>query len=393
MKYTQITVSIFALSSLLVGACKNDEKAAKTKTEKGERLDRDSTDKAATPTPTEAVDAEIMAEFKAVANACEIDTKVSKVNCPNAEDKKLKSYFFGREAKSKLATIATVAEVLADPDPRLQTLAAVTLSANFGARRFGKDAIPGSVHKKVSQKLRDSIEKLAEVQALQAITPTVFASGLSNSNAEAFTLLDGISSKQIQATGWGAVMVYGRMSAFDKIKEMAASRDPFLTRQAMKAVSEMRGHTAEELAVLCPWATTMLGAEIEGAPDSYLSDKAGLLLSKCGEKSIDAILDWGESQLAKGIFTWGNTAIYHTLCRIDGAASPTQCSRAVELMSTVASSDTIEPKVRGRALTNLARFENASGDKKILTILKKFAQSDVPKIKKAADLAIIKLEK
>lgn len=136
-----------------------------------------------------------------------------------------------------------------------------------------------------------------------------------------------------------------------------------------------------------------MGTESDIASDSFLSIKAGQLLAKCGEKSIDSVLDWGKGQLAKGVFPSDYSAIYKGLCRQDGAASVAQCSRATELMEKVAATDSLKVKARGRALTQMASFANAVGNAKTLKLMKGYSGSDVPEIKKAAEAAVKNLEK
>jgi len=342
------------------------------------------------------VDDEVMAEIKTIASSCGVEPKNARIDCRNKEKTKLYDELFGHgdKAKSRVATIGTVAVALADPDAKIQTVAADLLGSRF-SQGWGEGVAVGQVDKPAAALLRQTLPSLGQYQGRRAVTAIVYASSLSGTDAEMYRVLEANPDEYLRDSGWEASMFYGRMNAFEKIKGLADTGDPKKILVALTAATNMYDYTDEERASLCPWAHGLIGADPEGAEESDLFEKAGYVLTRCGGEWIDKLLDWGEAQRKKNVFDRKYYFVYRELCHsiMKGvakvAATPEQCERNWKFLEATANTKGIAPKFRAWALDSISYSRR---DERSYKLMKKYAKSKVPEIKKVAQDALKMLE-
>ncbi len=393
-----VVVSIAAIA--IVGCKKKDDKDAKgAKANKGKPAPTAGKAGAATPTakppaPTSniKVDEELMAAMKAVASGCDVKVDAMRVTCKAGEEKKLYDMFGYRAPKRMpLTSVGTLAVALSSDDAKLRTVAAGVMGSKF-ATGWGKDAKLGSVDGGVAQMLLTAVSKLGKYQARRAITGVVYAATLAKKNDELVKVLDAQADKYVKNRGYKASMMYGRMSMFPKIQELAKSDDKDVVLAAVSAASNFYKYTADEKAKLCPWAQTMLGADDETAKEAAIFEQAGQVLTSCGGKWIDALLDFGENQLkTKNKFGRRYYFVFRNLCFVmmrgaqSEAATPAQCKRNFTFLEKVVNNKKVGSTHRGMALDAIA-YQRRNADS--LKIMKKYANHKDPEIKKYAAGAI-----
>lgn len=346
---------------------------------------------------TVKVDDEVMAAIKTIASSCEVDPERMSVKCANKEDDVLTKdfYGYGDKEKDRVATIGTFALALNDSDPKIQTIAAKLLGSKF-SQGWGPKVEVGQVDKEVAKLMRDAIPKLpGKYQARNAIVPTMYASSLSGTDAEAHALLEGSKDEYLQSSGWGASMFYGRMNAFEKVSGLAASGDTKKLLSALTAANNMYKYSDEERTTICPWAQGYLGSDPEGAKESDVFEKAGFILTKCNGEWVDKLLDWGEAQEKENVFDRKYYFVYRELCHsvmkgvdIVGATQE-QCDRNFKYLEKASNNKKIEPQFRAWALDSISY---ARRDEKSYKLMKKYKKSKVPEIKKVAEDALKMLE-
>lgn len=412
---TTTLAAVLAITTVGLVGCskeKNDEsnsEATATKTTAGNAettstaVDPKATDPAppakekAVPATDIKIDEEVMAEIKSIASTCEVLPERMTVTCANKEDETLKNVFYGYgdKAKDRVATIGTFAVALSDKDPKIQTIAAKLLGSKF-SQGWGPKVAVGQVDASVAALLRAAIPTLpGDYPARNAVVATVYASSLSDTDAEMHAFLEGAEDEHVQRSGWEATMFYGRMKAFDKVQALAASGEPKKILTAVTAANNMFKYTDEERAKVCPWAHALLGADAEDVKESDIFEEAGYVLTKCSGEWVDKLLDWGEAQEEKNVFDRKYYFVYRELCHsvmkgVDKVgATPEQCNRNFAFLEKAANNKGIEPKFRAWALDSIsyARRDEAS-----YKLMKKYKKSKVPEIKKVAEDALEMLE-
>lgn len=343
------------------------------------------------------IDEEVMAEIKKIASTCEVLPERMTVKCANKEDETLTKEFYGYgdKKKERVSTIGTFAVALSDKDPKVQTVAAKLLGSKF-QQGWGPDVAVGQVDKKVAALLRATIPTLpGEYPARNAVVATVYASSLSDTDAEMHAFLEGAEDEHVKSKGWGASMFYGRMKAFDKVKGLAATGEPAQILAAASAANNMYKYTDEERAIVCPWAHTLLGADAEDAKESDVFEQAAYVLTKCSGEWVDKLLDWGEAQEKKNVFDRKYYFVFRGLCHsvmkgVDKVgATPEQCNRNFAYLEKTANNKNIEPKFRAWALDSISY---ARRDETSYKLMKKYQKSKVPEIKETAEKALKMLE-
>lgn len=408
---TTTLAAVLAITFAGLPACKEDknekakpqEASAKTTAANAETPTEPKANKPAPPAedkPAPAadvkVDDEVMAAIKKIASACEVVPESMSVTCANKEDDVLTNFYgYGENLKERVATIGTLAVALSDKDPKVQTVAAKLLGSKFSSG-WGEKVAVGQVDKNVAALLRKAIPTLAgEYPPRNAVVATVYASSLSDTDAEMHAFLEGADDKHVKSMGWGATMFYGRMKAFDKVQGLATSGEPKKILTAVTAANNMYNYTDEEKAKLCPWAQSLLGADAEDVKESDIFEKAGYILTKCSGEWTDKLLDWGEAQEQKNVFDRKYYFVYRELCHsfMKGVskvgATQEQCNRNFKFLEKTANNKNIEPQFRAWALDSIsyARRDEAS-----YKLMKKYKKSKVPEIKKTAEDALKMLE-
>ncbi len=416
MKNVNTLAALLATLALSATACSKKDEEADTKnppaakttavdTASATAVDKTTTpktDKAPEKAPEKApaasnikVDDEIMAAIKIIASSCEFNDRGS-YSCKNKEDDKLfrELYGYGDKKKDLVASLGTVAVAMADTDVKIQIVAAKLLGSKYSSG-WGPKVEVGQVDKAVSQLMRDALPKLGMYQQRSAVSATVYASSLSDSDAEAHTFLEALKDEFTRNKGWGSSMRYGRMKAFEKVKGLAATEDPKLILVAVRAGNGLYNATDAEKAELCPWAHSFLGSDPEDAKESDIFEQSGSILTQCSGEWIDKLLDWGEQQRAKNHFDRKYYFVYRELCHsvmrgVDKvAATPKQCERNWKFLEKTANTKGIDAQFRAWALDSISYSRR---DEKSYKLMKKYSKSKVPEIKKVAQDAVKMLE-
>ncbi len=343
------------------------------------------------------VDDEVMAAIKAVVASCEIDPKAMSIKCAGDEDKKINDGFlgYGEGARTPVALIPTVAVALADPDPKMQTVAASMLGSSRFSGAWGEGVKVGDVSKEVATTLLKAIGGLGEYQARRSMPAVMLAASLADADAEAYALLEGHADKYVVSSGWKASTLYGRLKPFAKLEAMAAAGDPAQTLLAATALNSFYQITDEERATLCPWAFGKIDADAPEVEEAEIFGQVGAILTKCRGEWVDKLLAFGEAQRAKKKFDRQYYFVFREMCHdfIKGESNANvteaQCNANYKFLEAVANTDGVPPTFRGYALDSISYQRR---DATSLKLMKKYAKHKVPEIKTTALEAIKMLE-
>ena len=355
---------------------------------------------AAAPAPTAPaikVDDELMAALRAEATACEIDPKAFSIKCPAGEDAKVKDGLLGHDGKKPVDAIATLAVALADPDPKLATVAADALGSSRFSGAWGEGVAVGAVGKDVARLLLSAVEKLPALgpyQARRVIGPVVIAASLADLDSEAWAMLERNGDPYVKAGGWKASTLYGRLEPFAKLEAMARDNAPEPTLLAATALASFYDLTDDERTTLCPWALSKVAVDPAGQ-EAEIFGQAGAILSRCKGTWIDQLLDFGEAQRAKKVFDRQYYFVFRELChdffkgQTTDRATTEQCERNFKFLEKVANTDGIAAADRARALDAISYQRR---DATSLKLMQKYKGSKVKEIAEAAQAAIKMLE-
>lgn len=206
--------------------------------------------------------------------------------------------------------------------------------------------------------------------------------------------VDQSTDKVLVSSSLKSLMVFGRMEAFPKVLELSKSSDPAMQSLALKAALEMYKWTAEENAVLCPWAEPFLAdADLDRAAD------AAAIMIRCrlvdNSKYIDSLLAEGRKRVEAG--TWLRPLIfpYRDVCfgGMMGEAeqpAPEVCQKTYEFLEWATNYEKLDPDMRGMALSFIYyQARNAE----TLKLMRKYENHPVEQVKKRALEAIESLER
>lgn len=365
MTTRHLPAPVFVLSSLLalgVLACdkgKSDDKAEPSAKDPGKKGDEpEPATKAVEPeTVAEAVDvgpqidAEIMADLKAIVANCEVNVSGCTVNkCANDETKTLLDKFElkdGKRPKDRGVAIDTFAAALADPDDKLQTAA---VSVMYSGYRVMPDV--DAVSPAAAKRLIEAWAKLPKYQANQSITGVVHAVMLSGSDEVANALYSAVEAHPEASKGsaWEALMTYGRVRALPKLQELSKSDDKDTARAALSSFRNMYDVTDEEKAAVCPWIAGFLG---DSRPEVF--EAAGYGAIRCGGEYVDKLLDEGEKRLSESHeFTRTHYFVFRDVCFSfmgeKTAGQQAQCDRNYAFLQKAVDDAAVESEFRSLAL-------------------------------------------
>ncbi|HWA75154.1 MAG TPA: hypothetical protein VG937_22605 [Polyangiaceae bacterium] len=297
-------------------------------------------------------DAELWKELSDLTQACKVDDQRGTVTCTQGEQRKLISAFSSGQ-RSKIKALPTFAAALSSQKPAMQTVGANLLYSALRSS-FGADVKTGDVSEKDAGDLLTAALKLPKALARQALPAAVHASMLANQSEALYTALEKLEDPQLRAVAVRNFMVYGRLTAFKKVQELAKDDASHLAPAAVESPQNMLAWTAEEQAAICPWATGLLS---DTRP--LIAGKAASLLSSCSGEFIDKLLEAGERSLAANKFAVSEVAGYRDLCSANrrgrqSAATEQQCARSRKLLEKVTETKAVDQQARSMALNSLA---------------------------------------
>jgi hypothetical protein len=235
----------------------------------------------------------------------------------------------------------------------MQTVAANLLYSALRST-LGPDVKVGDVSAKDATDLLTATLALPKPLARQALPAAVHASMLANQSDALYVALEKLQDPQLRAVAVRNYMVYGRLTAFKKVQELAKDDTSHLAPAAVESPQNMLAWTAEEQAAICPWATGLL---TDTRP--LIAGKAASLLSSCSGEFIDKLLESGERSLAANKFAVSELAGYRDLCSANrrgrqSAATEQQCARCRKLLEKVTETKSVDQQARSMALSSLA---------------------------------------
>lgn len=347
-------------------------------------------DKQATPQPSAStkpvpavaanVDVELLEELKAASKSCEATGKQARPNCSSPEKNELVSAF-NRGRRSRVKALPTFAHALASADANLQGLAAGVLYAAFRVN-LGPEAKPGSVAPDEARALMTAALALPEAISMPAMPAVAHAMMLTKQGPALFAALTPVKALQVRSMAYRFVMVYGRLAAFDTIKALAKDSETAIVLAALESPRNMQTWSAEEQAVLCPWAESFADD-----PRSPVAGNAMALLSNCSGAQLDGLLDRIEKSVADKHYSFVHATALREMCREgrlppERGATEEQCKRARALSEKVVKNTQVPARVRALTLNGLG---GRWPDKQTQKLVKQLKLDAAPEVKLAAE--------
>jgi hypothetical protein len=371
---------LLALALVLAAACgKQDEK-------KTGALPSAS----AQPTPPAIpanVDVKLLETLKEVAKTCEESAGHARIDCSSSEKNALVSSF-NRGERNRVKALPTFAYILASSDKKLQALAAAVMYAAFRVT-LGPDAKPGSVSPEDARALQSAVSALPETTAMPAMPAVTHALMLSGQGPLLFKGLTADKSLQLRTMAYRFLMVYGRLTVFDQIKELAKDPEQAIVLAALESPRNMQDWSPEEQDVVCPWALSFLDD-----PRQPVASNAMALLSNCGGSQLDELLKRVEKTVVDKQYSFVHATALREMCRetrtqSQRGATEEQCKRARAIEEKVVRSTQLPPRVRALTLNALG---SRWPDKQTLQLVKKLKLDAAPEVKQAAERLETRIE-
>jgi len=329
--------------------------------------------------PKVTIDEDLMKSLKAIVADCEFSdgsTYIGKCKGKLAEElvEKVKA----RKDKKFEDTLDTLAVAVADPDRKLQIVAADFISA-FGYSVTDEGENAAKFNKEAATRFLAAVsavkdEGLANRMAI-TVTHVAMLSGL---DTGLFAMADA-KGKYTQKYIIANAMRFGRMRVFPKIQEYAKNEDKAIVENALGSALNMYKSTPEELKVICPWAETFLTSDADN-----LFRQAGYLMIRCKGEYIDKLMTEGEKRLKDNKFNREYYFVFREVCfsfmkgAVDEAGLQAQCDRNFKFLEEVAKNKKVDGEFRALALDAIYYQRR---DAKTLKILKAYANDKDPKIK------------
>ena len=364
---------LLALAFVLAAACgKKDDK-------KAEASASASAQPAPPPVPAN-VDVKLLEKLKEVAKSCEENPSHARIDCNSAEKNALVSSF-NRGERSRVKALPTFTHIFASSDKKLQALGAAVLYAAFRVT-LGPEAKPGSVSPEDARALLSAVSALPEQTSMSAMPAVTHAMMLSGQGPLLFKGLTADKSLQVRTMTYRFVMVYGRMTMFDQIKELAKDTEQGIVLAALESPRNMQDWSAEEQDAVCPWAMSFLDD-----PRPPVASNATALLSSCGGPHLDELLKRVEQTVVDKRYSFVHATSLREMCRGTAlkngrGASEEQCKRARTIQEKAVQSTQLPARVRALTLNGLG---SRWPDKQTLQIVKKLKLDAAPEVKQAAE--------
>lgn len=298
------------------------------------------------------VDEALLKELEKAATGCESVEGQARINCQGG-DKNAIILSFNKGERKRIASLPTFVHALTSADKKLNALAASVLYASFRTG-LDADAKKESVSKKLAQELIEASMKLPDPAAMQAIPVATHVAMLSGQSQLLYDALEKDVAIQVKTMSYRYMMVYGRLPAFEKIRELSKDPGAAVVLAAIESPRNMADWTKEEQSVICPWAEKMLD---DTRPP--VAGNAAAVLGNCAGAELDTMLDKLEQVLKDNQFSFLHATALRDICgearkQRAEAASDEQCEKVRKLQELAVRDEDIEGRVRAMALSTMA---------------------------------------
>jgi hypothetical protein len=285
-----------------------------------------------------SVDGEIMDAIKATSENCEVDLRYSFVkNCKAGELTNLQKLI---KDKGPTHSLSTVSAALNDSDEKVRAVACKLLYReirdNIGNIDKNKDKLPAAV----AEHLIEGMSKIDTYVVFYAAQLTTHVAMMKGVEDKLYAMLKDHPIPQVRYESYAYLMTYGRLRAFDKVKELMKGPfgdDKWLPYHISSAPGNMYKWTDDEKNAICPWLKEQMNNENES-----VQEKAARTISgRCGGEYIDAFLDEAEKRANEGnLKSPFSKALSAVSCESFFGSQPIatekQCDRATMLKGKVA---------------------------------------------------------
>lgn len=379
-RHFMILAALVAGAALLPACAKKSDKDAKPAAS------------AAVATKKAPGDGSVLEQIQHLAKVCEVAVPASGLKCKEGEQRKLVSDF--ARQKSRVPALQALTQALGDQDQKVQTVAANLLHLGFRSS-MGSDAKTGDVPADVAKDLIKAVSTLPKPQASQSVPAAVHAAMLSGQQEALFKMLESRANDKLGSVAYRYLMTHGRMSTFERIKELVAGPELDAALSAAAAPNAMRNWSAEEEGPICSWA-----AELLGDPRVGIATRAASLLGHCSGQYVDTLLSKGEEFLKAGKLTQAQIAPFRDVCsasrrRVDkeGDApkvSEQQCTRNRNFLEKALAAKDVDGRTKAMVLSALAYQWPDDATKKLL---KKYENDPDKELAKRAQDTVKRLER
>jgi hypothetical protein len=325
------------------------------------------------------VEKKLLAKLHSAAKTCKETPGQARLNCSSAEKNALVSSF-NRGQHSRIKALPTFTHALTSSDPKLQALAAAVLYAAFRVH-LGPDVKAGSVSPDEALALLKATLALPSTAAMQAMPATTHAMMLSGQSTALSQALTEDKSLQMRTMAYRFLMVYGRLSAFSWVQELAKAKQAGIVLAALESPKNMRQWTEEEQRAICPWAEPFLDD-----PRLPVAGNATAILANCTGASLDLLLGGVEKSVKGKDYSFVQATALREMCRKGTAAgapraTEAQCRRARQLQEAAVKNSKLSGRVRALTLSALG---SRWPDQQTLALAKRLTADAAPELKQAA---------
>lgn len=382
---TRVAVSkVLSLSVILLGLFSAGCKCEREE----ERLAEKPEPVPAKPALPPNVDESLLEALKTAALGCKVAEGQARIDCQGGEKNAL-VLSFNKGERKRIPSLPTFAYALNLPDDNIKAVAAAVLYASF-RNTLGSEAKEGAVSNQLAQDLLRASLTLPDSAAMQAIPAATHAILLSKQNQLLYDALEKDVAIQVKTMAYRYMMVYGRLSTFEKIREFGKDPGAAIVLAAIESPRNMPNWTKEEQEAICPWARTLLD-------DARLpvAGNAAAVLGNCAGEDLDALLDRVAKSLKEKQFTYLHATALRDVCGEAQkarplAASEAQCERVRKLQTDAARDADLEGRVRAMALSTMA---HTWPDASTHDVAKKLANDENVDLAKSAQQIVTRLSK
>ncbi|HRG98371.1 MAG TPA: hypothetical protein PLR99_19100 [Polyangiaceae bacterium] len=321
----------------------------------------------------------VLEHLKKLADGCTVSIDSASVySCKNKEDSAFYDWIRASRPKDLYETYASV---IAGTDVKAKAVAISQANNTFST--LDKDLKKANATKAVANAFLDALEK-DDSYAVRLAGPTSDLAFLAGQKTRLFKVTDGLHNTPARNTAYRTFMEFGRLDAFEKLKEVAKDKD--FTVAALAAPRNMYDWTGAEKAAICPWAKGFLGDA-----SLAIAAEAGYDAIKCKGEYVDALQDEGDKRLKNKQFDEPFAMVFREVCfefigGVTGQAGANpQCKRNYAFLERVTNDESVKPEVRGRSLWNIYYQRR---DKESLALMRKYEKHKNPEISKRAKEAI-----
>lgn len=324
----------------------------------------------------------VLEHLQKLADGCTVSIDSASVySCKNKEDTAFYDWIRANRPKDLYETYASV---ISGSDAKAKAVAISQANNTFST--LDKDSKKANATKAVANAFLDALEK-DDSYAARLAGPATDLSFLAGQKTRLFKVTDGLHNTPARNVAYRTFMEFGRLDAFEKLKEVAKDKD--FTIAALASPRNMYDWTGAEKAAICPWAKTFLGD-----PSLAIAAEAGYDAVKCKGEYVDALQDEGDKRLANKQFDEPFAMVFREICfefigGVTGQAGANpQCKRNYVFLEKVTNDESVKSEVRGRSLWNIYYQRR---DKESLALMRKYEKSKNPEISKRAKEAITSL--